>query len=251
MPILVNTIVSRLKADLDAEGSERYTFDQDFKYAINSGMETLIALFNDAFAKKKLTPESLRELTKIKIWQTSKYSRVNYNVNDIGHPFWTIFGVYPKPTVNKGVSSVSLPNSDDSKFRDDLSFVSSNHSAKRMNFEQWSQRRKNVFMAGNNILKGELLEYAYLDPMDYSSASYNTSIEIEIGPEIPNELVAIAYLKYPTQISLITDSIEFPESLTDLISEIALNAISVKQGDGTSAYAVSERNVTKLVNLIK
>lgn len=251
MPILVQTIVNRLKADLDAEGSDRYTFDQDYKFSINSAMETLITMFNSAFAENKLTPESLRELTKVKVWQASKYSRVNYDVADVGHPFWTIFGVYPKPVVNKGVAGIPLTNPDESKLRKDISFISSDNSAKRLNFEQWSQNRKNAFMPGNNILLGELSEYAYLDPADYSSTSYNTVGEIEIRPEIPNELVGIAYLKYPSQVSSITDSIEFPEPLTDLIVEIALNAIATKQGDNTNVYAITERNITKLVNLIR
>jgi hypothetical protein len=240
-----------MKADLDAEGSDRYTFDQDFKFAIASAMEVIITWLNAAFAENKLTPESLRELTKIKIWQASKYSRVHYDEADVGHPFWTIFGVYPKPTVNKGVAGVPLPNPDTSALRKDLSFLSSDNSAKRLNFEQWNQNRKNAFMPGNNTLKGELSEYAYLDHADYSSSSYATAGEIEIRPEIPNELVAIAYLKYPTQVSQITDSIEFPASLTELITEIALNAISEKQGDNTTLYAVSDRNITRLVNLIR
>jgi hypothetical protein len=240
-----------MAADLDAEGSERYTFDQDYKFAINSAMERMISLFNSAFAQNKLTPEALRDLTKIKIWQVSQYSRFTFDANVIGHPYWTIFGIYPKPTVNKGVSGIPLPQKDQSVFRPDLSFVSSDKSAKRLNFEQWNQNRKNAFMPGNIILSGELAEYSYLDSADYSSSSYQTVGEMEVRPEIPGELIAVAYLKYPNQVSTIGDTIEFPESLTELIVEFALNVIAIKQGDNTSIYSITERDIMKLVNLIR
>ena len=109
-------------------------------------------------------------------------------------------------------------------------------------------------MPGNTILKGDLQDYAYLDFADYSSSSYtgNSGVfEIQIRPDVPNELIAMAYLKYPNQVALITDSIEFPENLTDLITDLALQFIAYKQGDQTSLYVVTERNISKLVNLIR
>ena len=255
MAILVQTIVDRMAAKLDAEGSQRYLFDQDYKPAINESMESLITMLNSAFAENKLTPESLRELVKVKVWQTNKFSRFSYSVSDTGHPLWSVLAVYPKPVVNKGVSG-GAPTGDDSKsvFRADLSYISSEKSAKRLTLEEWNENNKNVFMPGNTILKGDLQDYAYLDFADYSSSSYtgnNGVFELQVRPEIPNELVAMAYLKYPTQVATINDSIEFPESLTDLITDLALQFIAYKQGDTTSLYAVTDRNISKLVNLIR
>jgi hypothetical protein len=255
MPILVQTIHDNMLADLDAEGSDRYTFDQDTKFAINSAIGILITWFNNAFGDKKLTPEVLRELVKVKVWQASQYSRVAFNSGDVGHEFWTIFGVYPRIESNKGTSGSSTTNKSQSKFRKELSFLRSKKSAKRLNFEEWNQNSLNVFMAGNTILSGSMADYAYLDFADYSSTTYDAGggdkVEIEIRPAIPGELVALAYLKYPNQVSLITDSIEFPKSLTELISEIALNKISYKQGDGTNLYGVTTQNINRLISLIK
>mgnify|MGYP003489322172 FL=1 len=59
MAILVQTLVNRMAAKLDAEGSQRYLFDQDYKPAINESMEALITMLNSAFAENKLTPEGL------------------------------------------------------------------------------------------------------------------------------------------------------------------------------------------------
>lgn len=254
MPILVQTIHNKILADLDAEGSDRYTFDQDTKIAINAAMEILITWFNNAFGEKKIAPESLRELVKVKVWQASQYSRLSFKSGDVGHEFWTIFGVYPKMKSNKGASASSTTNKAESKFRPDLSFLSSQKSAKRLSFEEWNQNTLNVFMPGNDILKGELQEFSYLDFADYNSSSYDTGsdkVEIQIRPDVTNELVALAYLKYPNQAINIGDSIEFPKSLTELITEIALYKISFKQGDSTNLYSVTSQNVNRLIALIK
>lgn len=241
-------------AKLDAENSDRYTFDQDTKFAISSALEIIISIFNSAFAENKLSPESLKEITFVKIWQLNAYSRFAYNKSDTGHSIWTVIGIYPKPVVNKGVSSVPVLDKSKSKYRGDLSFVSSEKSCKRLNFEEWNTNTKNVFMPGNNILKGELADYAYLDAADYTSSSYAGNIdkvEFQIRPDIPNELVALAYLKYPNQVSVLSDFIELPENLTTMIVDVALHNLAYKMGDQTSLYAVTDRSITQLVGLMK
>jgi hypothetical protein len=60
--IPVQTIVDRVTSILDAEGSDRYLFDQDFKPAINLTKDWVVAVFNKAFADKKLSEENLKEL---------------------------------------------------------------------------------------------------------------------------------------------------------------------------------------------
>jgi hypothetical protein len=254
MPIQVQTLNGQILSKLDAEGSDRYTFAQDISFAINSAIETVTAIFNQAFGQNKLSPESLRELTKVKVWQTNSYSRFTYNKSDTGHALWTIIGVYPKPKVNKGVSSSPVPDKSQSKFRGDLSYLSSDKSCKRLTLEEWNSNTKNVFMPGNTILQGELTDYAYLDFADYTSTSYvgNTDkVEIQVRPDISNELVALAYLKYPNQITQITDVVEFPESLTTLIVDIALHNIAYKQGDQSTLYLISDRSINQLVSLMK
>lgn len=256
MPIPVSKIVEFLQSALDSEGSDRYLFDQDYKPAINSAIDMVVDTFNAAFAANKLSPEQLRELTKIKVWQASSYSRIAYNEADTGHPLWTIVAVYPKPITNKLAASASSSSKSTSKFRGDVSFIKSDQAAKRLTFEEWNENRQNAFMPGNDILKNSsLVEYAYLDFGDYSSTSYtgnNNLPEIQIRPEIPNQLVAIAYLKTPNRISAIGDNLEFPPSLTRFIVDIALNYISYKQGDaGASLYVVTNQNIQRLASLMQ
>lgn len=254
MPISVQEINNRCLAKLDAEGSDRYTFDQDIKHAINGTIEEIVTWFNSAFATKKLTPESLRELVKVRVWQTNKFSRVSFDSHVVGDLLWTIVAIYPEIKTNKSSTSASTPSTDaESKFRPEITFVSSLKSAKRLTHEEWNQNSQNAFMPGNSILKGSLSEYGYLDFANYTSTSYvkTDKTEIQIRPDVPNKLIAIAYLKYPSPVSSINDTIEFPSSLTELITEIALNKISVKQGDQTNLFGITSQNINRLISLIR
>lgn len=256
MPILVQKIVDQMSASLDSEGSDRYLFDQDFKPAINSAIDNIVAIFNEAFAANKLGPEQLREIMKVRVWQASGYSRIAYNEADTGEPLWTLVAVYPNITVNRSAISGSTgTDKSTSKFRPDVSFVNSLQSAKRLSLESWNENQDNAFMPGNTIITGGLQEYAYLDFANYSSTSYtgnNGLPEITIRPDVSGKLVALAYLKTPNKINVIGDSVEFPASLQRLIVDIALNYIAVKEGTpGASLLQISDGMVNKLVSLMK
>ena len=253
MSILVQEIVDRSKAALDAEGDERYLFDQDFKPAIRYACEWVVSAFNDAFAQNKLSGEALKELVKVSVWQTNQFSRVAFDETTVGKKLWSILAVYPNPKTIPFQSAVPLAVPEESRFYPNLSHESSISTAKRLTLEEWNDNQKNVFMAGNVTLVGDLVDYAYLDFADYSSSSYNDPgiYEIEIRPVLKNKFVTIAYLQRPVEISLISDSVEFPESLTNIITEKTLNYISYKQGDGTNLYGITEQDVNRLVTLMR
>lgn len=255
MPIPVANIVSFMQADLDSEGSDRYLFDQDFKPAINGAIDIVVALFNQAFADKKLSPEQLRELVKVGIWQSNNYSRIAYKESEVGFPFWTIVAVYPKPITNNLASATVITDKSVSVFKKDISYIKSDYVAKRLTLEEWNDNKDNAFMPGNTLIQESTLsEFAYCDFADYGSASYTGNgdqPEITIRPDVSNELIAISFLKTPTKISLITDSLEFPTSLTQIITDIALNQISIKQGDQTTLFGITTQNVQRLIGLMK
>jgi hypothetical protein len=254
MPISVQSIVERMNASLDAEGSDRYLFDQDFKPAINSAIEWAVSVFNAAFAEKKISPEQLKELVKVKVWQTSAYSRVSYDPAAVGHNFWTIIAVYPQIKTNRPTSILQSTDPSKSFFRPNMSFIESGKSAKRLTLEEWNINRNNPFKPGNVLISSQgLLEYGYLDFADYTSTTYNGNavpFEIEIRPSVPKQLIGMAYLKVPTLISTINDSVEFPDSLRNVITECALNYVATKQGDGTTLWGITEKDVDKLVGLM-
>jgi len=249
--INAQTVVDRMKSVLDAEGSERYLFDQDFKPAINSSIDWLVAVFNAAFSDNKLSEEDLRELVKTTIWQANSFSRIHFNTTALGYDIWTILGIFPKPTVTPTTIPPALPSPETSVFRGDLSYVDSYYSAKRLTIEEWNENRKNVFAAGNEILSNQLESYAYLGHGNYGSSNYNAGgEEIQIRPNVPGEFVAVTLLKNPNKIVNISDNIEFPETIFDLLFQKALNFISYKQGDNTNLFSVTAQDVSTLVKLM-
>lgn len=251
MAIQAQTIVDRAAPSLDAEGNDYYTFDQDYKPAINNTSEWLVSVFNEIFGEKKTVPEQLRELVKIKVWQANKYSRVSYNPADTGHQLWSILSVMPEPKLHPGSAVSPLSNPVQSVFVANRSFVSSKYAAARLSGEQWNLNSENPFLPGNTALLNGLKQYAYRDFADYSSSSYTNPVnaEIEIRPSIPEKYVAIEYLKYPTPVNLITDSVEFPVSMLPIITDKVLSFMSVKQGDGTNLWSVTEGDVKRIMGL--
>lgn len=248
--IPVQTIVDRMKFALDAEGSDRYLFDQDFKPAINSTIDFVVALFNRAFSDNKLTEENLRELIKTKVWRASTFSRIKFDSVDVGDELWSIIGIFPEPITNVPAPPFVPASPDESKLVDEVSFISSDFDAKRLTPEQWSEGAQNIFMAGNKTLLGGLKSYAYLNFSDYSSDDYSTNEEITIRPDVSGQLIAMKYLKMPVKINVIGDNIEFPSLLTDLIYQKALNYISIKQGDNTNLFSITEREVNRFVQVM-
>lgn len=248
--ISVQTVIERLDSVLDAEGSDRYTFTQDYMPAINSSIEWLQAVFNKAFADKKLTEEDLRELIKVVVFQTSQFSRINLSL--LPNSVWSVMRINPEPTVfptTATITAQALPET--SVFRDDVTYVRSRYSAKKLSLEKWEENVDNIFEAGNEIMTNTFKSYAYLNFANYGSTEYNvTTPEIEIRPYIPESFVGVTYLKYPTPITNQNDSIEFPESLTNLVYQKAANFISYKQGDQTTLNSVTDKDVNTLVRLM-
>lgn len=247
--ISVQTVVDRMNAALDAENSDRYTFDQDFRPAINSSVEWLQAVFNKAFSEKKLTEENLRDLIKKVVYQTNSFSRINFNENDLGFKIWSLMSVNPEPFIHPSGATINpVSGPEISLYRNDLSYIRSRYSAKRLTLEEWEENIDNIFEAGNERLTNSFKSYAFLGWVSYGSTSYNAGgPETEIRPYVPNSFVGVTFLKYPTPISSITDFIEFPDTLLDLLYTKALNFISFKQGDQTNLYNVTAQDITILV----
>jgi hypothetical protein len=249
--ISVQDIVDRAKSELDAEGSDRYLFDQDFKPAINSAVEWITAVFNAAFSNKKLSEEQLRELIRTVVWQMSEFSRFYFDPVATGDKLWSVIGISPKPTVHPVLPLVPTSAPEKSVFRGDMSFISSEFSTNRMTPEQWNEGSQNVFEAGNTILDDSLVVYAHKNPSNYGSSNYDAGgEEFEIRPSVAKEYIGLEYLRYPEPVVLITDFIAYPNSLIDLIVNKTLNVISVKQGDQTNLFSVTQQDISTLVSIM-
>lgn len=96
MAILASDIFSSVLSFLDDDSSGRYSESADLIPAINRAVGYLVAVFNTAFDAKKLTPESLRELTTTKVLAATGISTKKIDLSTITD-LWTILGVDPDP----------------------------------------------------------------------------------------------------------------------------------------------------------
>lgn len=249
--ISVQAVSDRMISVLDAEGSDRYLFDQDLKPAINSSIDWLVAVFNSAFAEKKFPEESLRDLIRTSVWQASSYSRIHINSDSLGYEVWTILGIFPEPKIAPHRDAIPLSSLEKSEHVSDLSYISSDFSAERLTIEEWNVNKKNIFSPGNIAITNGFKRYAYLGLGGYNSDSYNSGgEELEIRPSVASQFIAMTTLKVPEKITSISDEIEFPSSVFDVLYQKALNFIAYKQGDKTNLYSVTAQDVATLIKLM-
>jgi hypothetical protein len=243
--IPVSSVIKRMEAALDAEGSDRYLWDQDYKPAIQYSIDFIVSVFNTAFGEKKFAPENLRDLKYTKVFQANQFSRIDTSLlSSINHSLWTIISVSPEPKVHPVTTPPSQVNPLTSVLRNDLIYVSGKY-ASLITDEVWSKGESNIFIAGNNVQSKSFLDYGYKSHGNVSGVS-----EIEIRPSVAGKFVGIEYIKTPSYPSTQQGNIEFPDSLVNLITELALKYISFKQGDRTSLYLVTSQDVASLVKLM-
>lgn len=247
--IVASTIRDKVKADVDAEGSDYYTDALDYIPAINKSIDWCVAVINMAYAQKKISEEAFVDLTRVRIYQTSTFSRILLPGATQTDTIWTILSVLPLPVCYPN-NNITVTASDvASFFRGDLSFRSCANTCERLTVEEWEQNVNNPFEAGHNIETGETASvYGYLAPQDYTSSAYVVpGSEIEIRPALSKRLCAIRYAKVPTQITAIGNNIEFPQSMADIIYLKTLANIGIKQGDQSTIIGNADRDLKVLL----
>jgi hypothetical protein len=253
MSILVQDLIDRLEFALDAEGADHYDNDRDYIPAINAAVNWLISVINSTLGHKKLGEEIFRELKRTEVHFASVDSRIS--LRHLNNELWTITAVYVKPTTGTTGAAPQSPaqNQAESERRDDLYHRESQFSAKRLTIEEWATNKNNPFEAGYDleVLCDGVTQYAYLDPHRYDQADGTaTESEIEVRPSVANENVTVFYVKKPTAVTAVGDTIEFPDSVFSLIFNKALQYIAYKQGDGTNAFGVSSQDIALLIRTV-
>ncbi|MHA2170203.1 MAG: hypothetical protein ACXAB7_09955 [Candidatus Kariarchaeaceae archaeon] len=239
---------------LDAEGSDHYDDDRDIIPAINAAMRWMTNVVNIALGKNKAAEEVFRDISIMRVFQTSEDSRIS--LEEFPEPVWTILAVYPLPTTKTTGEPVVAPSdSKHSIHRSDLYFVTSDFSCKRLNSEEWVDNKHNPFEAGyigGSDLCPDLLDYAYLAPKNYDPVNPASQIrkELEVRPVVNQGLIAVEYVKQPTVVTILGDDIDFPETTFQMIFDKALQYIAYKQGDQTSIYTVTNQDINQLINAI-
>ena len=255
MSILTQEVRDQLLFALDAEGNDYYDDDRDIIPAINASIKWLTNVVNISLGKSKAAEEVFRDVSILNVFQTSEDSRISLDV--FPNPVWTILAVYPLPETKATAVAAGTPpeTTKNSIHRPDLYFVTGEKDCKRLTSEEWIGNKNNPFEAGYigvDPLCTDLIDYAYLPPKNYDPVDLVNDVrkEIEIRPVVNQGLVAVEYVKQPTVIVSLSDSIDFPETTFQMIFDKALQYIAYKQGDGTTLYTVTSSDINQLINAI-
>lgn len=240
---------NQLAFALDAEGSDHYKDDQDYIPAINGAIKWLTAVINSALGESKFNEEIFREVSYSGVFRTDLNSRISLQV--FPTEVWSILAIYPKPTTSGTV--IATPLTTRSYYMDGLLHVSADKDCKRLTIEEWSKNKLNPLEAGydGNQICDDLKRYAYLNPINYGGVNSGVnSQEIEIRPKLENLYATVFWAKMPTVITDINDNIEFPNSMFQLLFNKSLYYLSIKQGDGTSVFSISNNDIQQLLAVI-
>lgn len=252
MPIDSQDIADAMRAALDAEGADYYSDTLDIIPAINDSVRWLESVVNATIGQKKPGEEIFRDLSYAHVFRTSNFSRLTL----AAFPFevWTINSVEVEPeTSTTGATVPAMTNDKQSYYRPDLFHVRATKYTKRLTQEEWTYNRQNPFMPGYDgvAICAGVQEYAYLNPVTYNpDNTVSIASEIEIRPVANKALVTVFYSKKPTPVAALGDMIEFPATVFQLILAKALAYISIKQGDGTNLWGVTQADISLLLKTI-
>lgn len=243
-----------MESALDAEGFGRYTFPRDFGPAINYAQEWIAGVLSPVLGSNKFNEEGLSDLLFTKIWKTNQFSRFVFQSADVGHNLWSIVGIYPSCVIYPDTAIVQADLTQ-SVYSSAHSYVSSYKSCARTTSEEMNLNRRNPFSPGNEVvICEELMDFAYKSMTNYSGG-YQAQpagveqMEIQIFPAYNNLVLAMEYIKYPTSVVTVADNVEYPRSLINMMTDIALSFIAYKQA-GTPLRQASEADTNKLITLL-
>jgi hypothetical protein len=236
MSILASEVFTTVRSLLDDNNSGRYSEANDLVPSINMAIDYLVVIFNAAFEQKKLSPESLRELTTTAIVNTSgSGSTKKADVTSIMSSLWTIMGVDPDPEITTSPDVLSMTN---------------NRWAKRMTLEAWNDSSSDPFSAATlQNIPADFVRPGYIGPGKYFGDSVY-HIMIRPASVFTEDKVAVWYLKNPTKVSSGSSSIELPRSLLGILTEKTLNFVSRQHSPDSKYLSATEADITRLVKLM-
>jgi hypothetical protein len=242
--ILASDVFADVKSFLDDDSSGRYQEQTDLVPAINNAILYLVAVFNAAFEAKKISPESLRDLSITKILPVTGTTTKKCDLSTITD-LWTVFGVEADPSIMGSGLSATLSES-------------RNKFATRMTLENWNDALADPFSAGTGVsIPSEFVRPGYLGPGQYLGDG-KPYIMIRPAVAFTADYVAIWYLRNPTKIATGATSVEFPRSLHGLLVQKTINYMAM-QHEGAGGYksasdtkyrAITEQEIKTLVSLM-
>lgn len=218
--------------------------------AMNAAVERATAALGWAMANRKGPEEALRELTRLRVFQTNSQGGINLNDPTLGHSVFNVLGVYARPVlVTPGVINAIPLN--ESQYRPDLAFSGTGDPVERVTLEDVPMIRKNFLRNGNEVYAGNpnKVTFSYYIIGDASSTGYGSgSSELRVLPQSATgrSFIAMAYVQQPSRFVTNTSTVEFPQFMLRTLGEWALAYITTPQGDGNTLMASAEKDAAQL-----
>lgn len=250
MAILASELKTAMMAQLGVLGTQRYLDVPHFIPAIQGAQRRFNALVGSVFAENKGGEELFREITYTRIFQTNAYGGISLDAQALGHKVWSISAIYAEPSVEPTQDIIPSPEAV-SLWREGLTMRRAGRfPVRRITQEQAANTERSRFMPGNEVLaSGPRRSYAYYIVGNRSSASWAPgSLEVAVVPEsiAGRKLMAVAYLRSVEEITSIGDEIPYPAAAFQILRDLALNELSVRQG-AQPLYNVTTQEIRTLL----
>jgi hypothetical protein len=187
------------------------------------------------------------------MFQTNSYGGVTLTQAQLGHKVWAILGVFPECLTEPTAPPILPSDTDQSLVRNDVTMRRpGKYRCTRVSIEQVPDTVRNRFMPGaEKMANSPMRTYAYYIVGDRSAsvAQFEPGdVELCVLPEsITGKVVlAVSYLRDIEDIATINDTIPFPASAFQIMRDLALNELSVRQG-AKPLYQVTIENVQALM----
>jgi hypothetical protein len=236
--ILVSDVFNSVRSLLDDDNSLRYDEQKDLVPALNRAIRRTVTIFNTALEQKKVSSESLRDLSSSIILPVVGTSTKKCDLSSI-IDLWSILAVEPDPIISGGAGYEVLSET-------------RNRFAARLTLEQWNDSLSDPFSPGTGVsILADFVRAGYLGPGQYFGDG-KLYLMIRPASAFTANFVGIYYLKNPTTIttSVLTPNIELPISLHNLLVDQTLNALSLQQGPESKYGSVTDKEVSTLVSLM-
>jgi hypothetical protein len=232
--ILASDVFSDVQSYLDDDNSGRYDTIKDLAVPLNGAVSFFMNVFAAAFAQKKVSEETLRDLCVTKILTVTGTNTKKADLSTIVD-LWKIWGVEPDPIVLGSPSVLSEPR---------------NRFAARLTIEQWDDSLQDPFSPGTGVsIHPDFVRPSYVGPAQFFGDG-KLYLMIRPASVFTANNVCIYYLKNPTKVISGASQVEFPYSMRALVVDKTLQYMSRQHGPESVLGKISEKDVMQLLQTI-
>ena len=244
---------------LGDQSTDRYDFDLFRMPAYRAAFKRLLSLVYPFVANRKNSEEIIQELQYTRIFQTNTLGGVPFAtpslVSEMGHNVWTVMGVYAQPATNPATQPIYNQSSPAERawWVKNRTWIPGGKPVKRMTMEQQAVAFNNASMAGSEAGANSPWTddgyYLIGNRRTDDNGWLTTSWELQMTPlsRYNRKYIGVTYLKVPEEPTTITSTVELPRSMMVLMRDLALNELSVRQGNHSTLYQVTSQQVGELL----